>query len=411
MNKKHIVILGGGFGGITTYTSLPRSIKKSCKITMIDKRNHFLFTPLLAELAGSSLQRHHVALPIKDVLGTSAEFIQDEVISIDAHNNRVTLKDHDEISYDFLVSGLGANTFFYGTPGAEENTHVFKSLQDAIDLKNRCIDIFQEASELEDKKKQQELLTFMVIGGGPTGVEVVTEIAELMFGTLLEKYDTINKEDVSITVVNGADKILQMFDEKLSRYAEKSLIKENITVRNNVRITEIKKSSAITKDGEEIFAHTILWTAGVSAIDLNCSCGTFKKERGRIHISKDLRAVNSNNIFVLGDMALFPTEDGRGLPMTAQVARQQGQQAAKNITALVHGKSTQDFVYQEKGLLASLGSFNAIGQVSGMKFTGLFAWVIWRGVYLVLFNSWKKRFSIMGTWFKNLFTKRDINRF
>jgi NADH dehydrogenase len=411
MNKKNIVILGGGFGGITTYKSLPSSIKKSCKVTIIDKRNHFLFTPLLAELAGSSLKSHHVAVPIKDILGSSAEFIQDEVVSIDVQNNTVILKEHDQIQYDFLVSSLGANTFFYGTPGAQEYTHVFKSLQDAIDLKNRCIDIFQQASELNDKGKQKELLTFMIIGGGPTGVEVVTEIAELMFGTLLKKYDNINKEDVSVVVVNDGDTILQMFDKKLSHYAEKSLIKENITVRNNVCIIEIRESSAITKDGEEIFAHTILWTAGVSAIDLNCSCGTFKKERGRIHISKDMRAIGSDNVFVLGDMALFPTEDGRGLPMTAQVARQQGQLVAKNITALIKGNTPKEFMYKEKGLLASLGSFNAIGQISGVRFTGLFAWIMWRGVYLMLFDSWNKRFSIMGAWFKNFFTKRDINRF
>jgi NADH dehydrogenase len=409
MNKKHIVILGGGFGGITAYKSLPSSIKKSCKVTIIDKRNHFLFTPLLAELAGSSLKSHHVALPIKEVLEPSAEFIQDEVVSIDVQNSTVTLKEHDQIQYDFLVSSLGANTSFYGTLGAQKYARVFKSLQDAIDLKNRCIDIFQQASKIEDKKKQRELLTFMVIGGGPTGIEVVAEMAELIFGSLLKQYDNINKEDVSIIVVNGGDTILQMFDKKLSHYAEKSLIKENITVKNNIHIVELRESSAITKDGEEIFAHTILWTAGVSAIDLNCSCGTFKKERGRIHISKDMRAIGSDNVFVIGDMALFPTEDGRGLPLTAQVARQQGQLVAKNITALIKGNTTKEFMYKEKGLLASLGSFNAIGQISGFRFKGLFAWIMWRGVYLVLFDSWNKRFSIMGAWFKNFFTKREIN--
>ena len=134
MNKKHIVILGGGFGGITTYKSLPRSIKKSCKVTIIDKRNHFLFTPLLAELAGSSLKSHHVALSIKEVLGSSAEFIQNEVVSIDVQNSTVTLKEHDQIQYDFLVSSLGANTSFYGTLGAQKYARVFKSLQDAIKI-------------------------------------------------------------------------------------------------------------------------------------------------------------------------------------------------------------------------------------------------------------------------------------
>lgn len=411
MNKKHIVILGGGFGGISTYFSLPSSIKKDCDITIIDKRNHFLFTPLLPEVAGSSLKNHNIALPIKDVLKKTSQFIQDEIISVDLKDKTILLSSDQTIHYDIMISALGANTFFFGTPGADKYARVFKTLQDAVDLRNRCIDLFQEASELDSKTKRRELLTFMIIGGGPTGVEVTTEITELIYGTLLDKYNNINKSDISITIVNGGKRVLQMFDSQLSEYAETSLKRENVTVRNNVRIIEIKESSAITKEGEEIFANTILWTAGVSAIDLTCTCGTFEKERGRIRVSKDMRVLNDEHAFVLGDMALYPTEDGRGLPMTAQIARQQGQLVAKNITALIQGKQTKEFIYKEKGLLASLGSFNAIGQVGGMKFTGAFAWFMWRGVYLVLFNSWKKRFEIMNVWFKNLFTKRDITRF
>lgn len=409
--RPHIVILGGGFGGINTYLSLPSSVKKKCKITIIDKQNHFLFTPLLPEVAGSSLKSHNIALPIKDALGASSNFIQDEVISVDLKKKTILLSEEGAIEYDYMVSALGANTFFFGTPGADKYARVFKSLQDAIDLKNRCIDLFQRASELSDKKEQKKLLTFMVIGGGPTGVEVATEIAELIHETLFKKYKNIDRKDISIMLVNGGDRVLQMFDTKLSDYAEKSLKKEHVTVLKNTRVTEIKEFSAITKDGTEIPAHTILWTAGVSAIDLNCTCGTFEKERGRIRVHKDLRVVGDDDTFVLGDMALYPTEDNRGLPMTAQVARQQGQLVAKNISALLRGQSTNEFIYKEKGLLASLGSFNAIGQAGGMKFTGAFAWFMWRGVYLVLFNSWKKRFEIVGTWFKNFFVGKDINRF
>ncbi|MCI5051330.1 MAG: NAD(P)/FAD-dependent oxidoreductase [Candidatus Pacebacteria bacterium] len=411
MNKQHLVILGGGFAGLHTYTSLPQSVKKQSTITIIDKNNHFLFTPLLPEVAGSSLHPHNIALPIKDVLGKEAKFIQDSVESVNVREKTVRLSDGQNLKYDMLVSALGANTFFYGTPGAEEHALTFKSLEDAKALRNRCIDIFQEASELESQEERQKLLSFIIIGAGPTGVEVVTEIAELIFGTLSSKYKNISLEDISITLINSGDRVLQMFDEKLSHYAQKSLSKEHIQLLNNIRVTEIKKDSVMTNDGNEIFANTILWTAGVSAIDLNCACGTFKKERGRIHVQKDLSLEDYEHTFILGDMALYPTEDGRGLPMTAQVARQQGIHTAKNIARILKGQSTEVFVYKEKGLLASLGSFNAIGQIKGIHFKGASAWIMWRAVYLMLFNSWKKRFEIMGIWFKNLFSKRDITRF
>lgn len=406
----HLVILGGGFGGTHTFKALPLWLKKQAQITVIDKKDHFLFTPLLPELAGSSLKPSDVSIPLQDIFDKHAKYHQGIVDSINVKDKTVTLENNETISYDYLVSSIGANTFFFGTPGAQEYAHVFKTRDDAEKLKQHCIDLFEQAAKIDDKDKQKELLSFMIIGGGPTGIELVTELSELIHSLLIPHHDNISQDLVSITVVNGGARILGMFDESLSQHAQESLSKEHIVLKNNVRITEIKESSAITADGEELFANTIIWTAGVSAIDLNCTCGTFKKERGRIHVQEDLSILDANETFIIGDMALFPTADGRGLPMTAQVARQQGIHTAKNIAALVRGKKTTAFVYKEKGMLASLGSYDAIGQVFGFKIKGLIAWILWRGVYLGLFSSWKKRFAIMHQWFKNLILGRKLHK-
>lgn len=404
----HLVILGAGFGGTHTYTSLPTWLKNKIKITVIDKNNHFLFTPLLPELAGSSLKASDISIELSDIFDSSVDIIQDKVDSINVQDKTVTLENSDTISYDYLVSSIGANTFFFGTPGADEYAHVFKSRKDAEKLKHHCIELFEQANVLKDHTEQKKILSFMIIGGGPTGIELVTELNELIHSVLLPKYPAVDKKNISITVVNGGNQILGMFDASLSDHAQKSLQKEGIILRNGVRITEIKQSSALTNDGEELFAHTIIWTAGVSAIDLNCSCGTFKKERGRVYVESDLSVLDADETFVIGDMALFPTTDGRGLPMTAQVARQQGIHVAKNIASLIKGNNTREFIYQEKGILASLGSYNAIGQVFGVKIKGLVAWILWRGVYLALFNSWKKRFTIIRQWFNNLVFGRKL---
>jgi len=409
-HKPHLVILGGGFAGIHTYTSLPQLVRKHCHVTLVDKNDHFLFTPLLAEVAGSSLPSSHVTLNLSDVVRAHDTFMQREVSSVNIQEKTITFKDDEILRYDYLVSALGAHTFFYGTPGADTHAHVFKTIDDAIAIKKRCIDLFEQASKIDDTEARKELLSFIIIGGGPTGIELVTEIADLMYETLLKKYHRIEKDDISIMIINGGERILSMFDEPLSKHAHASLLKDNISIYNGIRVVEIKDQSVITKDGDEIFGHTIVWTAGVSAIDLPSTCGTFNKERTRICVNKDLRIPEDDSVFILGDMALYPTKDGRGLPMTAQVARQQGQHTARNLKALIAGKETTDFIYKEKGLLASLGSFDAIGQVFGIRLKGVVAWFLWRGVYLGLFNSWKKRFSILGTWFKNIFTGRKITR-
>ena len=409
MKKKHILILGAGFGGIYTYKSLPTWIKRDCNITIIDRRNHFLFTPLLPEVAGASLDQHSIVEPIRDIVDREVNFIQSTVVSVDTKNNTVVLPNR-EIHYDVLVAGLGSRTYFFGTPGAEQYAYVLKDLDDAVRLRARFIDTFEAASQLENKDERERLLSFMIVGAGPTGVELAGEASDLLFDTFVKQFGNIDISEITLTLINSGEEVLAMFDKKLREYAAASLTSANVIIKNNVRVAEVTETGVITADGEFIPSNTVVWTAGVTANSLTCSCGSFDVERGRILTDEYLRAKNNDNVFVIGDMAHFPTADGRGLPMTAQIAKQQGVLTGKNISRLLEKEPLEKFIYKEKGLLASLGAFDAIAQIKGIKLKGLIAWFIWRTIYLFNFASWKKRFTIMFDWTLNLFSRRDTTR-
>jgi NADH dehydrogenase len=409
LKKSHLVILGAGFGGIYTYTSLSASIREKYHITIIDKHNHFLFTPLLPEVAGANLDQHSVVESIRDIISKDTKFIQSTVVSVDTEKQVVELADKN-ISYDVLVSALGSTTHFFGTPGAETNAFTLKDLDDAVQLRNRFIDVFEDASRDSDITSRRKKLTFMIVGAGATGVELAGEVADLFFKTFLSQFSELSTEDIQLILVNGGDSILGIFNEKLRAYAVASLEEDNVIIKNNIRVAEVTESGVITAEGETIDAHTVIWAAGVTANSLTCSCGAFIVERGRIKVDKYLIAENTSNVFIVGDMGLFPTADGRGLPMTAQIAKQQGITTAKNIERLLVHKTMKEFVYKEKGLLASLGSFNAVAQIKGISLTGVVAWFLWRTVYLFNFASHKKRLTIMFEWTINLFTRRDTTR-
>lgn len=408
MDRKRIVIVGAGFGGIYTYQSLPRWVKASCDVTIIDRRNHFLFTPLLPEVAGASLDQHSIVEPIRDIVDASVTFIRSTVVSVNTDNHTIELPDRT-VSYDILVLALGSTTHFFGTPGAESYAYVLKDLDDAVVLKNRFIDVFDEAARTDDPDRRRELLRFIIVGGGPTGVELAGEAADLFFHTFADQFTKINMDEVSLTIVNSGE-ILSMFDDRSRSYASAKLTKAKVNLLTGIRVSSVTEHGVVLDDGTLIPAETIIWTAGVSANALTCSCGSFDIDRGRIKVTDTLEAIGTQDVFAIGDMSLFPTADGRGLPMTAQVAKQQGQKVGKNIGKLLKGESLEPFRYREKGLLASLGSFDAIAELRGLRLRGFVAWFLWRTIYLFNFASWKKRFKIMADWTVNLFSRRDTTR-
>lgn len=408
--KKNLVIVGAGFAGINTYKSLSRSVKKQCNITIIDKHNYFLFTPLLHEVATGSLDGHHIVEPIENIVGTEVTVIQDTVTALDHEAQVLRLKNQEDVPYDILVLALGSQTNFFGTEGAQEKSFILKDLKSAEVLRNHFITRFQEVSMMDDSEERKNHLSTVIVGGGPTGVELAGETAELFFHTFKKQYEgSFDAQEATITLLNASASLLQPFSSGSQYYSQRVLREKGVIVQNNVMVTKITDEGILTADGELIPAATVIWTAGVMPQDIDCP-PSVKKERNRIHVKETLQLSDHENVFVLGDMALVDTEHEKGYPMLAQVAVQQGKQTARNIARLLKEQPLATFVYTERGKLASLGQWHAIAEVEPLHLRGAFAWFVWRTVYLFNFASWNKRIKIMVDWTSNLFAPRDTTR-
>jgi len=408
--KKNIVIVGAGFAGINTYKSLPRWVKKNCNITIIDRHNYFLFTPLLHEVATGALNAHHVVEPIESIVGSEVVVIQDTVTAFDHADQQVRLQNNNDVPYDILVLGIGSQTNFFGTHGAEERSFVLKNLYDAELLRNHFVTRFQEASLMDTVEQRKKHLTTVIVGGGPTGVEIAGEASELFFHSFKKQYEgSFDTSEAHITLVNASATILQPFSPGSQYYAQRVLREKHVDVRNNIRVTEIADDSVITTEGEVIPAATVIWAAGVIPEHIDCPPSVLK-DRNKIHVEPTLQLKEHENVFVLGDMALVETEDTKGYPTLAQVAQQQGVQTALNIQRLLKKEPLLNFVYKEKGKLVSLGQWHAIAELGSVHLQGALAWFIWRTIYLINFASWNKRFKIVADWTSNLFNPRDTTK-
>jgi NADH:ubiquinone reductase (H+-translocating) len=409
MSIKNIVIVGGGFGGIYTYKTLRSlSLPRDVKLTLIDQKNHFLFTPLLPEVAMGGLDQHNVVEPLREIIQGRDTFVQGTLKQISETEKKIILEDGSEISFDVLILGLGAKTFFFNTPGAEEFSFTLKSLDDAVVLRNHTIDIFEEASRENNSQLKEKLLRFVIVGGGPTGVELAGEAADFMFSTLDKLHNNIHKKEIDIVLVNAAPKLVGMFQEKLQSYAQLALRKVGVRVLNGVMVTGVDAEGIVFKDGTRLDSKTVVWAAGVSPQSFVCE--TLRFDKGRVCVNESLQTKEHKNIFVVGDMSFIENPEAKIYPQTAQVAKQQGIHTAHNIKNLITDKNLLPFVYKEKGLLASLGRFDAIAQIKNFTFTGFFAWFLWRTIYLFNFASWKKRLRILSDWTLGFFTKRDTSR-
>jgi len=411
MQKKRVVIIGGGFGGVYVAKKLKKlAAKELIEVTLVNRTNYFLFTPLLHEVATGGLSPTSIAEPIREIFRkTKIKFRQAEVLEIDFKNKKIKT-DTGDLPYDFLVISTGASTKFHGITGAKEHSLTLKNLSDALKIRSKIIDSFEQASFESDPIKRQELLTFSIVGGGATGVELVAEISEFVFDTLLPFYcrTHCDKNDVRIVLISSSKEILPLFPMVLRDWALKILLRKNIEVFRGVRVSELSKGDIILTDQTRIISSNIFWTAGVSP-QLPNFIGEVPTESGRIKADKNLRIEGESSVFVLGDSALFLSEK-EPLTMSAQVTVQQAKTVANNVKNLIENKGLKSFKYRSQGELVSLGQWMAVGSMFGFKIKGRFAWWIWRTVYLFKFTSWRKRFRIAFEWTINLFYSRDITK-
>lgn len=410
--KQRIVILGAGFAGINTYLSLIKRVhEKDVEIIFINKTNYFLFTPMLHEVATGSLGPRHVVESVRNIIyKTPADLIVAEVEKVDLEK-KIVFTDKGRVEFDYIVIGLGATTNFCDVAGAQENSFVLKDLADAIKLRNHFISIFEEASTIPFEEERKKMLSFAVIGGGPTGVELAAEMADFFFGTFRKYYKGhICTGDVSLYLINSGKELLTMFSSGIRQKSLEVLRGKGIKVLLDKMVTNVSKEKIIFTDGSSVDVFNTVWVAGVKPIPIEILPEVEKDKAGRIITDEFLRVKNFKHVFALGDISAFITKDGKSLPMLAQVAARQGKATGKNISASIYEKKLSKFRYISKGNLVSLGTWKAVGGIAGITWSGVFAWWLWRTVYLYNFASWSNRIKIVIDWTVNMFSPRDITK-
>lgn len=412
-DKIKILIVGNGFGGVYTLKHLHKLFHNSKKIelSLIGDKNYFLFTPLLHEVATGGINPENIIEPVRNIIGCCLKnFYLGKAEFVNLKEKTVTVGEN-KISYDYIVLSPGSETNFYNTPGAEEYSLTLKSVEDAIKIKNRSIEMMEKASHTKDTLERKKRLNFIIVGGGPTGIELAGELQEFIRENLPNQYGKELIKDTSITVINRSDEIISQFHPKLRKKSLKFLRKKGITILLNTAVKEVSSSYVLLDNNAKIEGDNIIWVAGTKPKNINFDEILEKTPDDRILINKSLQIKNHPEVFVLGDVATFIDDKyPRGLPALAQVAEKQAKNIAQNIYALINNKKTQEFKYHHSGDLLSLGRFMAIGEISNFTFSGTFTWWIWRTVYLSKLLSWRKKLEVALDWTINLFLSRDISK-
>ena len=421
--KKNIVVAGGGFAGVMCAKQLESELKDESDINliMISEDNYLLFTPMLPQVASGAVETRHIVTPIRAIC-KKTKFYKGRIKSIDPYGKRITLwgtsdKRSVSIRYDNLVLALGSETNFFGMSDVEKNAFSMKTLNDAVVLRNRTIDMLEQAENETDPILRKSFLHFVIVGGGFAGIETAGEIMGLLRDAR-KYYPTIQKEYLKVSVVEMASTILPEFDQKLAQYAKEKLVEEGIEIRLNTVVTRFDGNEVALKirrdrDGKEIeesiMTKTMIWTAGVTSVN-TIKRSMFKTERGKIVVDEYLEAKGFPGVFAIGDCAGFTDPvTKRHLPPTAQVAESQAKTAAKNLKAVISKLKKERYTYEHRGQMAIIGKRSGIARVKGMNFTGFLAWFIWNNVYLSKVATFEKRVRIAIDWTVDLFFGRDIS--
>jgi NADH dehydrogenase len=390
----HVVIIGGGFGGLAAARELGRA---PVRVTLVDRRNHHLFQPLLYQVATAGLSGPDIAAPIRRVLRRqrNTTVLLAEVAEIDPAGKRVLLRD-GELAYDHLIVAAGAGNFYFGHDEWAAHAPGLKSIEDALEIRRRVLCAFEAAEREEDAERRRACLTFVVVGGGPTGVELAGALAEIGKHTLARDFRNFDPSDARVVLIEGAPRLLGGMAEELSEAARKGLVDRGVEVRLESKVETIDEQGVIV-GGERIIADTVLWAAGVAASPLARSLGV-PLERGRVLVEPDLSIPGHPEVYVIGDMAALK-QDGAWLPGVAQVAIQGGRLAARNINRRLSGAAAQPFRYRDKGSMATIGRSAAVAEIGGLKSKGFVAWVVWWLVHIIALIGFRNRVMVMLEWF------------
>ena len=404
---KRVVVVGAGFGGLEAVTDLDRMYRSDpdVEILLVSDQNYLLFTPLLPQIASSHTDPRHIVQAVREIRGKRKfGFRREPVRAVDTQNRRVVF-DSGSIKYDALVLAPGARTEFFNIPGAREYSWDYKSLQQAVELRERIIDLCEHADHTQDPVARQSMLTFVVVGGGYTGIELVTEMRDFLFRYVTRVYRGIQASEIRLIVLEAGPDILRGIGPKLEAHARKRLHVTGIEVRTSTPVTRVLEGSVEINGGETIAADTVIWTAGVRASELIDSLPGPHDRIGRAVVNEHLQLEGHPEIFVVGDSAAAVS--AKDAARVAPVAIDQGRVAARNIKHLWRGEPMESYEYASKGMLVSLGMNYAVLNVAGIQVSGYFAWLFWNAFHLYKLVGLKKQIEVAGDWFLGLIFPRD----
>lgn len=407
----HVVVVGGGFGGLYAAKALS---KAPVKVTLIDKRNFHLFQPLLYQVATGGLSAGDISSPLRAVLSRqkNAEVLMGEVTDINPEQQTIKLQDK-ELAYDSLIVATGVSHHYFGNEQWAPTAPGLKTVEDALEMRRRIFLAFEAAEKETDPEKRRAWLTFVLVGGGPTGVELAGALAELAYSTLKDDFRNIDTSETRILLLEGMDRILPPYPPELSAKAQTSLEHLGVTVQTKTLVTNIENNIVTIRRGEEIEqipAQTILWAAGMKASGmgqvLSNSTGVELDRAGRVMVSPDLSIAGHPNIFVIGDLANYVHQDGKPLPGVAPVAMQEGQYVARLIQKQLQGQTLPAFRYADYGSLAVIGRNAAVVDLRFIKFAGFPAWLAWIFIHIFYLIEFDNKLLVLLQWAWNYFTRK-----
>lgn len=397
--RPHVLIIGGGFGGLECAKALAKR-KSPVEITLIDRNNHHLFQPLLYQVASAGLSPADIAIPIRAVLSRfrNIRVVMGTVTDVRLDAQCVELDDGQSLSYDYLLVAAGARSHYFGNDHWAAHSVGLKSIEDAVEIRRRVLWCFERAEREPNPERRRRLLTFVVIGAGPTGVELAGALSELSRRVLAQDYRSVRAEDTRVILIEQAPRVLPPFHASLSEHAKQELEGLHVEVRTGTAVCDVQPGRVVI-EGEVFESETVMWTAGVAPVGLAGQLGT-PLERGRLKVGPDCSVPGYDRVFAVGDIAHQLGQDGKPLPGVSPVAMQQGRYVARIISQDVDrpGAERPGFRYFDKGAMATIGRSRAVLDVKGFRCTGFVAWLGWLVVHLFYLVGFKNRVSVLFNW-------------
>ncbi len=396
-NRPRVVIVGAGFGGLRAARRLMKH--DSVQVTLVDRNNYHLFQPLLYQVATAGISPDGIAYPVRTIFRghQNAAFQMAEVQAVD-FDRKILNTNTIPIPYDYLIFAVGGETNFFGLQSVARNAFDLKGLPDASAIRNHLLCMFEQAVQERDPAKRSAMLTFVIVGGGPTGVECAGAISELVRLVASKEYPGLKPEEVRVVLLEAAGRLLAAMPEDLSQVTLETLRRKHVEVQFGAQVVDYDGRCVTLKDGQQVPARTLIWAAGVQAAELANRLGAQQARQKRVVVEPTLQLPGRPEVYVIGDAAYLEDDHGQPLPMVAPVAMQQADRAAKNILAQIEGSRPQPFKYRDPGTLATIGRNQAVAWIGGFKFRGFPAWLVWLFVHLMQLVGHRNRIIVLINW-------------